>query len=102
MLTDTEVDALVVTAENDDILECREAICLVLIVADAIGRGEDNLVVVALALELLDAAEYGLNLHHHARLATEWVVVDFAVLILRIVADVVDMNLGKTTLLCAL
>ena len=50
MLTDAVVDTLVVATENDDILHQREAVGLVLVVGDAIGRGEDNLIVVALRL----------------------------------------------------
>ena len=81
MLTNAVVDTLVVATEDDDVLHQRETVGLVLVVGDAIGRGEDNLVVVALRLKLLDAAVDRLNLHHHARLATKGVVIDGATLI---------------------
>ena len=50
VLTYAVINALIMATEDDDILHQREAVCLVLVVGDTIGRGEDNLVVVALRL----------------------------------------------------
>ena len=99
MVAHALVDTLVVPAEDDDVLECREAVGLVLVVLYAVGRGVYNLVIRALALQLLDGAEYGFGLHHHARLPAEGVVVDGAAAVEGVVAQVVDDDLDETLLL---
>ena len=99
MLADAVVNALVVAAENDDILAHRQAVSLVLVVGDAIGRGVDNLVVLALGLQLLNKFEYGLALDHHTRLATEGVVVRSLALVVGIVVQVMHNDFNQTLLL---
>ena len=49
MLAYAVVDALVVTAEDYDVAERGESVCLLLVVGYAVGRGEDNLVILPLA-----------------------------------------------------
>ena len=99
MLTDAIVDTLIVAAEDDNILHQRESVGLVLIVCDAVGRGEDNLVVISFRLEFLDTAEHWLDLHHHTCLTTKWVVIDRTTLVVGIVSQIVDIYLGVPRLL---
>ena len=99
MLADAVVDALVVAAEDDDILAHRQTVSLVLIVGNAIGRGVDNLVVGALRLQLLHKLKYGFALHHHTRLATEGVVVGGLALVVGVVVQVMHNNLNQAFLL---
>ena len=50
MVADALVDAFVVTCEDDEVALERELIGDVLVEAFAVGRGEDDLVVVAFSL----------------------------------------------------
>ena len=90
---------LVVAAEDDDVLEHREAVGLVLVVAHAVGRGVDDFVVAALGAELLDQFEDRFALHHHARLAPEGVVVGGLALVVGVVVEVVHHNFDEPLLL---
>ena len=63
---------------------------LVLVVAYAVGRGVDDLVVVSLGLEFLDQLENRFALQNHARLAAEGVVVGGLAAVVGIVVQVVD------------
>ena len=99
VLADAVVDALVVAAEDDDVLEHREAVGLMLVVAHAVGRGVDDFVVAALGAELLDQFEDRFALHHHARLAPEGVVVGGLALVVGVVVEVVHHNFDEPLLL---
>ena len=101
MLADAVVDSLVVSAEDDDVFERRESVCLVLVVAHAVGRGVDDLVVGAFVLELLDEFEDRLALHDHSGLAAERIVVGGLAAVVRIVVEIMDDNFYKTLLLGA-
>ena len=61
----------------------------------SIGRGEDDFVILALALQLLHATPDGLNLHDHACFASEGVVIHLAVLAQAPVPQVVDVYLDE-------
>ena len=87
------------SAEDDDVLEHREAVGLVLVVAHAVRRGVDDFVVAALGAELLDQLEDRFALHHHARLAPEGVVVGGLALVVGVVVEVVHHNLDEPLLL---
>ena len=84
------VDTLVMAAEDDDVFQCREAVGLVLVVADAVGRGVDDFVVRPFRLELLDQFEDRFALHNHSRLAAERIVVGGLAAVVGIVVQVVD------------
>ena len=99
MLSHAVVNTFVVTAEDDDILAHREAVCLVLVMGDAIGRGVDNLVIVTLRLQLLHKLEDRLALHHHSCLATKGVVVGGLAIVVGVVVQIMDNNLNQTLLL---
>ena len=99
MFTDAVVDALVVAAEDDDVFERREAVGLVLVVAYAVGRGVDDLVVVPLGLEFLDQLENRFALQNHARLAAEGVVVGGLAAVVGVVVEVVDDDPDEPLLL---
>ena len=73
-----------------------------LVVAPAIGRSIDDLVVAALPLQLLDAQKNRLGLHHHARLASKRVVIDLTVFVERVIAQVVHADFDEPLLLGAL
>lgn len=93
------VNALVVAAKYDDILEHGHRVGHRLVEKLAVGRSENHLVVVAFGLKSCDAAVNRLDLHHHARLAAERIVVDLAVLVGGIVAQIVDTEFHKPFLL---
>ena len=89
------VDPLVVAAEDYDIVQQRHAVGHRLVEPLPVGRRENHLVVIPLGLQSADAAVNRLYLHHHSRLTPERVVVDLAVLVGRIVAEVMDMELHQ-------
>ena len=85
VFADAVVDALVVAAEDNQVVERREAVGFVLVVADAVGRGVDHLVVFPFRFEGFDAAVDRFDLHYHTRLSAEGVVVRGAVLVFCVV-----------------
>ena len=101
VLADAIVDALVVSAEDNHVVEHRERVGHRLVELLAVGRGEDHLVVVALRFQRRDASVDGLALHHHSRRAAERVVVHTAVLVGGVVAQIVQMYFHQSFLLCA-
>ena len=66
----------------------------------AVGRCEDHLVIMALCLQGRDATVNGLTLHHHSGKSAIGIVVNTAPLVFGVVAQVVQMYLGKSFLLC--
>ena len=87
------------TAQDDDIFERRQAVGLVLVVPNAVGRSIDNLVVAAFGLQRFDAAEDRFGFHHHASFAAERVIVHLTVFVECIVPDVMDMDFDQSFLL---
>ena len=102
MLAYSVVDTLIVPAKYYQILHQRHPVGHRLVEAFAVGRGEYHFVVVAFGFQRRDAAVDGLHLHHHPCLAAEWVIVDFAVLVGSVVAQVVDVEFHKTFFLSPL
>ena len=98
VVADALVDALVVAAEDDDVVQQAEGVGHWLREELAVGSGEDDFVVVTLGFQRGDAGVDGLYLHDHSGLAAEGVVVDLAVLVGGVVAQVVDVNLGQALL----
>ena len=101
MLANAIVNALVVAAEDNHVVEHRERVGHRLVELLAVGRSEDHLVVVALRFQCRDASVDGLALHHHSRRAAERVVVHTAVLVGGVVAQIVQMYFHQSFLLCA-
>ena len=83
----------------DDVFERRQAVGLVLVVAHAVGRGVDDLVVAAFGLEFLHQFEDRFGLHHHARFAAEGVVVGGFPFVVGVVVEIVDDDLHQPLLL---
>ena len=92
MLADAVVNAFVMTAENNEILLKRQVIGLFLTELSAIGRRVDDLVVMALTGQMTDDVEHRFNADDHAGFAAEGVVVHAPVLVGRVVAQVVDLQ----------
>ena len=65
----------------------------------AIGGGEDDFIIVALALEFGDEVVNGFYLHYHAGTSAERVVVGAAVLVGSVVTYVVDDYIGQSLFL---
>ena len=99
MVTHALIYALIVAAEDDDVLTEREAVGRPLVEALAIGGGEDDLVVVALGGEVGDEPVDGFDLQHHTRSETEGIVIYFAVLVQGPVAQVMHVYLAQPTVL---
>ena len=99
MLADAVVDTLVVTAENHQVFLAGELIGEGLRQLFAVGRGEDDLVVRALGLELFHQVENRFDHHDHAGIAAETVVVGLAVAALAVIADVVDVDFDQALVL---
>ena len=102
MLAYPIVDSLVMPAKDDDIVEQRHTVGYLLVECLPIGRGIDDFVVFALALQRGDGAVDGFDLHHHARLAPERVVVHAPPFVGRVVAQVVEMDFYQALVLCSL
>ncbi len=96
------VDAFVMAAKDDDVFESREPVGLVLVVTPAVGRGVDDFIVAAFALQFLHQLEHRFALHDHARLAAERVVVGGLALVVGIIVEVVDNDFDQPLLLCTL
>ncbi len=101
VLTNAVIHTLVVATKDDDVLLHRECVGHGLVELLTVGRGEDYLIVLTLRLERRNAIVDGLALHHHARKAAKRIVVHTAVLVLRVIAEVVNVNLHKSLLLGA-
>ena len=95
------VDALEVSAENDDSLIHRHAVGHFLVPLLAIGRGVDDFIIVALALELGDEVVDRLNLHYHTGTTSKGVVICAAMLVGSVVSYVMDDDIGQSILLGA-
>ena len=96
------VDTFIMATKDDDILQHRKAVGFVLVISHTIGRGEDNLVVMTLRLQLLDKLKDRLALHNHTCLATERIVVGGLTFIVGIVVEVMYHNLCQALLLSLL
>ena len=101
VFADAVIDALVVSAEDDEVLEQREAVSHWLVEALAVGRGVDHLVVCALGLQGRDGTVDRLDLHHHAGLAAEGIIVRASPFVRRVVAQVVQVDLRQPAVLRA-
>ena len=101
MLSDAVVHALVMAAEYDDVFEHRHGVGHRLVEGLAVGRGEDHFVVVTLRFQVAYSAVNRLNLHHHSGFAAEGVIVDLAVAVGGVVAEVMDVDFHETLVLRA-
>ena len=96
MLTDAVVYAFIVTAKYDYVLEHRHTVGHALVEHLAVGSGEYHLVIVALRAEGLDAAVDRLDLNHHTRIAAEGIVVDLAVAVGSVVAEIMHLYVNES------
>ena len=93
------VISFVVSAKDDDVFFERQGVGDFLVELLSIRGHEDDFVVVALGFERGDAAVNRFDFHDHTRLSAEGIVVDPAMLVERIVAEVVDGDFRQTFLL---
>ena len=98
MFADAMVDTFVVSAKNDDVVEQRQFVGNMLIELLSVGRGEDDLVVVAFSLQRRDTAVDGLTLHHHPRKAAVGIIVHPTPLVQCVVAKVMQPDLCQSFL----
>ena len=96
MLADAVVNALVVAAEDDDVLLAGKLVGDALVQDFAIRGGVDDLVVMALFLKVLNQVVDRFDHHHHAGVSAVAVIVYLAVKTFAVFADTVDMNLHET------
>ena len=101
MLANAVVYAFVMSAEYYDIFEKRETVGERLGEHFTVRRSENHLVIVALGFESRDRTVDRLDLHDHAGCAAERVVVDFAVAVGSVVAQVVYGDSDESLLLGA-
>ena len=92
------IDALVVTAEEDDVGGEGQFVGHVLGETWGVGSRVDDVIVLALGGELADAVENGLYHEDETGVAAEGIVVDFAVLVEGPVPDVVHMYFNEAAL----
>ena len=76
-------------AEDDQVIEERHLVGHGLVEGLAVGGGIDHLVIFPLAFECADRPINRLDLHHHACLAAEWVIVHPAPLVGSVITEVV-------------
>lgn len=88
-------DPLVVAAENYYVLHQRQPVGQRLREHLGVGSREDDLVVVALGFQSTDGAVDRLDLHDHSRLAAEGIVVDFAVAVGSVIAEVMNLDVDE-------
>ena len=98
MLSDALVDALVMTAQDDDVFFEGKLIGDALVQDLAVGGHVDDLVVVAFGLEFLDHLEDGLHHHHHAGVAAVAVVIHRQARSEAVLAEVMDMDFHQAFL----
>ena len=96
---DAVVDALVVTADDDDVLLQRELVRHGLVELLAVWSRENDFVVVAFCLQRRDAGIQRLALDEHTRCTAKGIVVHTTMLVRCVVSEVVHMNLSKSLLL---
>ena len=96
---DTIVYALVVAADDYDILFQAQFVRHSLIKGLAIGSGKDNFIIMTLCLEGRNAGIQWLTLNEHTCSASIGVVIYAAPFVSCIVTQVMDMYLGKSLLL---
>ena len=99
MVTNTLVNAFVMSAEDDNILHHREVIGSMLSETLSIRRCENDLVIVSFFTQMGYAAVDRFYLHHHTRKASIGIVVNTTPLVESIVAQVMDMDFGESFLL---
>ena len=90
------VDALVVSAQDDDVLLQREFVGHGLVKLLAVGGSEDNLVVVALAHQFGDAQVHGFALDNHTSRTAKRIVVHTTPAVGGVVTQIVDMYFHKS------
>ena len=93
------VYTFVVASQDDEVALHRQLVGDMLVEAFAVGRGEDDLVIVTLSLQCRYAAVDGFALHHHARTSAVGVVVHAAPLVEGVVTQVVQAYFGQSLLL---
>ena len=93
------IHTLIVPAKYHKVLFHRQLIGNGLCKLLSVWRGEDNLVVVALGFQCRNAAVHRLYLHHHSSLAAKGVIIDLAVLVERVVAQIVHHNIHQPLIL---
>ena len=99
MLANAVVDALEVSAQNNQVLRQRQRVGHLLVELLAVGRRENHLVVMTFRLQCRDTPVNRLNLHHHAGTSPERIIVHLTVTVVRIIAQVMNVNLGNSFLL---
>lgn len=92
VVADALIHALVVSAEDNDVVEHGEGVCHGLRELLSVGRCEDDLVVVSLLLERGDDAVDGFDLHDHAGTSAEGIVVDASRFLDGVFSQVVDAD----------
>jgi hypothetical protein len=86
------------SAQHHKILFGAEEVRGGLIEGSTIGAEIDNLIVMALCLEMFDAAGDRFNHHHHPCTATESIIINSAVLVKCKFAQIGEMHFGDTLL----
>ena len=95
------VDAFIVAAKDDYIFKHRHAVGYLLVEHFAVGSREYDFVIMALGFEGRDAAVDGFDLHDHACIASEGIVVDFAMFVCCVISQIVNRDLDQAFVLSA-
>ena len=93
MVTQPLIDAFVMSTDNEQVAGNRELIDAGLFEGLTIGSQVDNFAVGTLSLQLFDGIEDGLDGHHHAGDTAKGFVINFLVLVLAPITDVVHANI---------
>ena len=96
MFADAVVDALVVTAQDDQVSACGQAVAHTLVQHLPVRRGVDHLVVLPLRGQVRDSPVQRFRLDDHAGVASEAVIVYLLVVALAVVMQVDNMNLHES------
>ena len=99
MLADAVVDAFVMAAEDNQVFRQRQRVCHPLVELLAVGCHKNHLIVVAFRLQRGDATVHRLYLHNHTCLAAKRIVVDVAMLVKTVFAEIVHHDFRQSLVL---
>ena len=83
-------------AQDDNVIKHGQLVGGLLVENLAIGSGENHFVIITLGAQGADGSVHRFNLYYHTGLAAKGIVVDFAVAIGGIIAEVVDVYFRQT------
>ena len=86
--------------QNDQIFCHGKGVCHRLVELLSVGAGEDYFVVFSFCFQGRNASVDRLDFHHHSSESAEWIIVYFAITVVGIITEIVDVDFCQSFLLC--